>query len=123
MSNPFSFRAFAEAHSWPTDAQREPLKHPQQELEAGSLANLVSERPDVTSKSESQLPAYIAANTTVGTLDLDTRWKRCSASPLRPVRAENETRVESVAQTRSTASTRDSTPDLFDAHGRPASNP
>lgn len=56
-------------------AQRPPLKHGQQELEAESLAYLVCQRHGVTSKSESYLADYVAANTTVGSLDLDTLLK------------------------------------------------
>lgn len=56
-------------------AQRQPLKHPQKELEAESLAYLVCKRHGVASKSESYLADYVAANTTVGSLDLDTLLK------------------------------------------------
>jgi hypothetical protein len=51
------------------------VKRAEKELEAESLAYLVCKRHGVTSKSEGYLADYVAANTTIGSLDLDNLLK------------------------------------------------
>ena len=50
--------------------ERPAMKHPQQELEAESVAYLVAARNGVQSRSEKYLSAYVAANTTIHDIDI-----------------------------------------------------
>jgi hypothetical protein len=53
-----------------TVPERPALSHPQQELEAESVAYVVCERNGVQSKSQTYLSDFVAANTTINDLDV-----------------------------------------------------
>lgn len=115
-------------------AKRPRPDHAQRELEAESLAYLVCNRRGVTSKSQSYLANYVAANTTVGTLDLDTLFKAAgqveavlgiAAETLFPPRPVAKPRTVSKPKPRPKRPSRPAAiemPDLF-ASGAPETAP